>query len=178
MSCCSSWQHSPGCTWWMKAISCCTTGGPLCKPRLEVDKFSTPVIAHLSPYRAPWCVQASVVAASTWFMQATILQMLQVMLLHKILQGQNTTTTRICSPLAITICRYQLVYAVGDATVLPAREERLAVVQALLQALNQLVLQAAEKPDSFPELTAPGVARWNSRTARCVPCVHLLWVGW
>jgi hypothetical protein len=73
-----------------------------------------------------------------------------------------------CSTLAIPPHRYQLVYAVGDVTVLPSREERVAAVQALLQALNQLVLQAAKKPSSFPDLTAPGVARWGDVNTRCV----------
>jgi hypothetical protein len=64
--------------------------------------------------------------------------------------------------IALSANRYQLVYAVGDVTVLPSRDERVAVVQALLQALNQLVLAAAEDSGSCPELTAPGVARWSA----------------
>lgn len=65
--------------------------------------------------------------------------------------------------------RYQLVYAVGDVTVLPSREERVAVVQALLQALNLLVRKAGEDPSSCPELTAPGVARWSTSRSRYGP---------
>jgi hypothetical protein len=45
---------------------------------------------------------------------------------------------------------------------LPSRDERVAVVQALLQALNQLVLAAAEDPGSCPELTTPGLAQWSA----------------